>query len=174
MVTKRAELLVHQLDIAWALFEYHLDGLDDEAALWEPATHSWNVRLGADGRWMADWADSEPDPVPAMSAGWVMWHMGYWWTTTLGHCFGDGAPEREEIVWPGGAAAAAEWLRGLKDAWREGLLGLTDAELDSGDKVAKLPWGQGQTMAGVAGWLIVELTKNVAEVGYVRILRAAS
>lgn len=44
------------------------------------------------------------DPAPALSIGCLTWHLGFWWTTTLGCCFGSGAPAREEITWPGSAA----------------------------------------------------------------------
>ncbi|MFI6500282.1 DinB family protein [Nonomuraea typhae] len=169
MTTKRAQLLVHQLDITWALFDYHLKDLDDDLTLWEPAEHTWTVRM-VDGTWVADWADAEPDPVPAMSIGWLTWHIGFWWTTTLQHCFRGGAPAREEIGWPGGIEAAGAWLRQVKDEWRAELLALTDEELDSAERTAGLPWGEGQTLAEVAGWLNVELTKNVAEIGLVHIL----
>lgn len=173
-MTDRADLLIHQLDIAWALFEYHLADLDDEAFLWEPAEPCWTVHQTVGDRWTADWADTEPDPVPAVTIAWVSWHIGYWWTTTLGHCFGEGAPAREDISWPGSAAGTVAWLRGLKDEWRTRLAGLTDADLDSTDRTASLPWGGDQTLAAVAAWLNVELTKNVAEIGLLHGLRRLS
>lgn len=173
MPAPRVDLLVRQLDIAWALFEYHLADLDDAACLWEPAPGCWTVRPDGQGRWGADWEVPEPNPAPPVSIGWTTWHIGYWWTTTLGHCFGTGAPEREEITWPGTAAATADWLRGLKDEWRAALLPLTDADLDSAERTAGLPWGQELMLVDVAGWVTVELTKNVAEVGLLRHLHAA-
>lgn len=173
MPVSRVDLLLRQLDIAWALLEYHLDGLDDEVCLWQPAPHCWTVRPDGRGRWTADWQVPGPDPVPAVTIGWLTWHIGFWWTATLGHCFGSGAPEREEITWPGSLAAAAAWLRGLKDRWRSHLSGLTDADLDSTDRTASLPWGGGQTLADVAGWVNVELTKNVAEIGLLHTLHGA-
>jgi len=173
MPTARVDLLTRQLDIAWSLFEYHLADLDDAVCLWEPAPVCWTVRPDDHGRWVADWAVPEPDPVPAVSIGWLTWHIGYWWTTTLGHCFGAGAPQREEITWPGTIAATADWLRGLKDDWQANLLPLTDADLDSRDRTAGLPWGENLTLVDVAGWVNIELTKNVAEVGLVRNLHGA-
>ncbi|MEU7898099.1 DinB family protein [Nonomuraea sp. NPDC049152] len=173
MTVARVELLLRQLDIAWTLFEYHLKDIDDSLCLWEPASNCWTVRPDGRGRWVADWEVPEPDPVPTVSIGWVTWHIGFWWTTTLGHCFGEGAPPREEIAWPGTAAAAADWLRGLKEEWRAQLLRLDDADLDSADRTAGL-WGQDQTLAHVAGWLNVELTKNVSEIGLLRILHGAT
>ncbi|GAA2107748.1 DinB family protein [Actinomadura alba] len=173
MTVARVDLLIRQLDIAWSLFEYHVKDLDDRVCLWEPASHCWTVRPDGQGRWIADWEVPEPDPVPAVTIGWVTWHIGFWWTTTLGHCFGSGAPEREAITWPGGAAATVDWLGGLRDGWRAGLLELTDADLDSAGRTAGLPWGQDQTLADIAGWVSVELTKNVAEIGLLRNLHGA-
>lgn len=173
MPVPRTDLLTRQLDIAWALFEHHLQGLDDRVCLWEPAPGCWTVRPDGQGRWVADWQVPEPDPAPVVSIGWLTWHMGFWWTTTLGHCFGPGAPPREEITWPGTAAAAADWLRGLHARWRAALLPLTDADLDSTERTAGLPWGRQMTLVDIAGWVNVELAKNVAEIGIVRHLHAA-
>ncbi|RJL36073.1 DinB family protein [Bailinhaonella thermotolerans] len=172
MINPRVALLTGQLDIAMALLEYHLKDLDDEAALWEPAAHCWTVRRDERGRWVADFQDTEPDPAPAVTIAWVTWHIGFWWTTTMGHCFGGGAPAREEITWPGTAGAAADWLRDLHRRWREHLETLTDADLDSTERTAGL-WGQEMTLGSVAGWVNVELTKNVAELGLLRNLRGA-
>ncbi|MFF8960499.1 DinB family protein [Streptomyces sp. NPDC014894] len=122
---------------------------------------------------MADWEVPEPEPAPTTSVGWLTWHIGYWWTTTLGHCFGDGAPEREEITWPGGAAEAVSWLEGLKDRWRAELLALDDEQLDSFERTRGLPWGEGQRMVDIAAWVNFELAKNVAEIGVTLRLRDA-
>ncbi|MCO1582700.1 DinB family protein [Crossiella sp. SN42] len=174
MTAARVDLLLKQLDIAWSLFEHHLTGLDDTACLWQPAPDSWTVRPGADGRWHADWVEPEPDPAPTTTIGWVSWHIGFWWTTTHGHLFGTGAPARAEITWPGSAESTIAWLTGLKDNWRAALLPLTDAELDSTERTRTLPWGGEFTLADIAGWVTVELTKNVAEIGQLRILHARS
>ncbi|MER7052582.1 MULTISPECIES: DinB family protein [unclassified Streptomyces] len=174
MTTPRTDLLLRQLDIAWALFEYHADGLDDALCLWTPDPYHWTVRPNEQGRWVADFQVPEPDPVPALTIGWVTWHIGYWWTATLRHCFRDPAPsEHDEVFWPGTAQGAVEWLRGLHERWRARLDGLTDAELDSTERTATLPWGAGMSLADVAGWVNVELTKNVAEIGLLRILHGA-
>lgn len=174
MSTSRIDLLARQLDIAWALFEHHLAQLDDDAFLWEPSPISWSVRRNVEGRWVADWQVPEPDPVPTPTIAWLTWHMGYWWETTLGCCFRSGTvPERQEITWPGSAAAATAWLRDLYREWRENLDALRDDELDARDRTAGLPWGQGETLANVLAWLNVELTKNVAEIGAVHHLYQA-
>ncbi|GAB3209348.1 DinB family protein [Marinactinospora endophytica] len=168
MSSSRISLVNRQLDIAWALLEHHAQDLDDAMCLWEPAPVSWNVRPDGQGRWVADWQVPEPQPVPAVTIGWVTWHVDYWWTTTLEHCFGSGAPAREEIVWPGSAEAAIARLAELKRSWQAGLARLDDADLDSTSRTAGLPWGEGLPLVDVAGWVGVELTKNVAEIGLLR------
>ncbi|ROO84684.1 DinB family protein [Actinocorallia herbida] len=169
MPTPRAALLLHQLDLAGALLEYHLDGLGDAECLWEPSPVSWSVRPEGPG-WAVDWADAEPDPVPTPTIAWLMWHIGYWWTTAAGECFGGGAPARAEIAWPGSAGAAAGWLRGLLAAWRARLAEVTDEELDT--RTVRL-FGLEQPLAQAAAWVSVELVKNVAEIGSLRLLHAA-
>mgnify|MGYP001481304836 CR=1 FL=1 len=173
MTVARVDLLLKQLDITWALFEHHLQIIDDEGCLWEPAPHCWTVRQDEQGRWVADWQVPEPDPVPAVTIAWVTWHIGYWWTSTIEACFGKGAPDREKITWPGGTAAAADRLRGLKADRQARLGGLTDADLDSTERTSGLPWEQKMTLGDVAGRVTVELTKNVAEIGLVRNLHGA-
>lgn len=51
--------------------------------------------------------------------------------------------------------------------------GLDDAALDA---ASPSPWGQGpdHTVAHTAAWVNAELMKNVAEIGQLRMLRAAS
>ncbi|MFD3525192.1 DinB family protein [Streptomyces sp. NPDC058653] len=161
----RVDLLVRQLDMAWALFEYYLKDLDDRACLWEPSADCWTVRQDEGGAWTADWQVPEPDPVPSTSIAWLTWHIGFWWTTTLTHCFGEGAPPRESIPWPGSTGATTTWLTSLKDSWRTELLQLTDTDLDSKSRTAGLPWGDDVELVHVASWLNFELTKNVAEIG---------
>ncbi|CAM5625591.1 DNA damage-inducible protein DinB OS=Streptomyces antimycoticus OX=68175 GN=SANT12839_054040 PE=4 SV=1 [Streptomyces antimycoticus] len=69
--TSRCALLCWQFDLTWSLFEYHLERLDAGDFLWEPAAHCWTVRRGADGAWVPDWAETEPDPVPVPTIGWL-------------------------------------------------------------------------------------------------------
>jgi hypothetical protein len=65
------------------------------------------------------------------------------------------------------------WLRGLRDEWLAALDGLTDADLDA---TAPFPWQDDprHTVAHMAAWVNAELMKNVAEIGQLRLLRAAS
>ena len=169
----RCELLRWQFDLTWSLFEYHLERLEPGDFLWEPAPLCWTMRQASDGTWVPDWADTEPDPVPVPTIGWVSWHIGWWWSVTIDHTRGREPRERTEIVWPGGGKAAIEWLRGLRGDWLAVLDGLTDAELDA---TAPFPWqGDPQyTVAHMIGWVNAELMKNATEIGQLRLLRAAS
>ncbi|MEU5609367.1 DinB family protein [Streptomyces sparsogenes] len=162
-----------QFELTWALFEYHLERLEPDDFLWEPAAHCWTVRQQPDGTWVPDWADIEPDPVPVPTIGWLTWHIGWWWSMALDHTQGRAPRERTEITWPGDGKAAVEWLRGLRAEWLAALDGLTDADLDA---VAPFPW-QGDpahTVTHMLAWVNSELMKNAAEIGQLRLLRAAS
>ncbi|MFC9971550.1 DinB family protein [Spirillospora sp. NPDC127200] len=172
MRTSRPELLRWQFDLTWSLFEYHLERLEPEDFLWEPAALTWSVRPDAGGAWTPDWADSEPDPVPAPTIAWLSWHIGWWWSVTIDHARGRTPRERTDVTWPGDGKAAVEWLRGLRQDWLEVLDGLTDAGLDA---PAPFPWPEGSehTVAHMAAWVNSELMKNAAEIGQLRLVRAA-
>ncbi|MBE1535698.1 DinB family protein [Actinomadura algeriensis] len=172
MTKSRTELLRWQFDFTWALFEYHLDRLVPGDHRWEPGPLCWTVRPAPGGGWEPDFAETEPDPVPAPTIAWVTWHIGWWWSVALDHVRGRPPRDRTEIAWPGEEKAAG-WLRGLRVEWAEALDGLTDAALDA--RVA-YPWPEdaGYTVAHMAGWVNAELMKNAAEIGQLRMLRAAS
>lgn len=173
MSASRCDLLRWQFDLTWSLFDYHLERLEPGDFLWEPAAHCWTMHQAADGTWVPDWADTEPDPVPVPTIGWVSWHIGWWWSVTIDHARGRVPRERTEIVWPGGGKAAIEWLRGLRDDWLAVLDGLGDAELDA---AAPFPWQDDprHTVAHMVAWVNAELMKNATEIGQLRLLRAAS
>ena len=173
MRNSRRDLLRWQFDLTWSLFEYHLERLEPEDFLWEPTALCWTVRPTADGVWVPDWADAEPDPVPVPTIGWVSWHIGWWWSVTIDHAQGRAPRERTEITWPGDGTAAIEWLRGLRDDWLAVLDGLTDAELDAAATFPS-PSDPEYTVARMVAWVNSELMKNVTEIGQLRMLRAAS
>ncbi|MEU4892070.1 DinB family protein [Streptomyces sp. NPDC044780] len=173
MDSPRCDLLRWQFGLTWSLFEYHLERLAPEDSLWEPAAECWTVRRDAGGSWVPDWADTEPDPVPVPTIGWVSWHLGWWLGVTTDHVCGRTPRERADIVWPGPGDAAIAWLRGLRDDWLSGLDHLTDADLD---RAATFPWERDpeRTVAHTVAWVNAELMKNVSEIGQLRLLRAAS
>jgi len=168
----RAELLRWQFDLTWSLFEYHLERLKPEHFRWEPAAHCWTVRPAADGRWLPDWADTEPDPIPAPTIGWLSWHLGWWWSAAVDHLQGRTPPERTEVAWPGDSEKTIAWLRDLREAWITVLGQLTEDDLDG---IAPFPWQNdpAHTVAHLLGWVNAELMKNVAEIGQLRLLHDA-
>ncbi|MFF0658922.1 DinB family protein [Micromonospora tulbaghiae] len=76
------------------------------------------------------------------------------------------------LRWPGPGAETVAWLRELRAEWTDALDHLTTADLD---RPAAYPWpaDAGLTVAHLAAWVNAELMKNVAEIGQLRLLRAA-
>ncbi len=172
MSSPRLDVLRWQFDLTWSLFELHLGQLQPGDFLWEPAPLCWSVRRGDDGEWVSDFDESEPDPAPVPTIGWLTWHLGWWWSVTIDHARGRTPRERTEIRWPGDGASAIAWLRGLRDEWTALLDTLGDADLDA---PAPFPWPDDpdKTVAHMIAWVDAELMKNVAEIGQLRLLRAA-
>ncbi|MFX4295115.1 DinB family protein [Streptomyces bohaiensis] len=168
----RLALLRNQFDLTWALLEYHLDRLVEADVHWEPAPLCWAVRQDDDGRWVPDWADAEPDPVPVPTVAWLTWHVDWWWTTALRLLRGEEPPAREAVVWAGDGAAAVSRLRALRGEWAAALADGSPGALDA---EAPFPWppGSDRTGADTAAWVNAELMKNAAEIGQLRLLRAA-
>lgn len=165
--------LVWQFDLAWALADLHLSALDADDFLWEPAPLTWTVRPDASGVWRPDWADTEPDPVPVPTIGWLTWHVTWWWSVTVDHLSGATPRDRHAVIWPGDGGAAVAGLRTLAAQWRQLLDSRTAADLAA---PSSFPWSAtaGSTVAHTALWVNVELTKNIAEIGQLRLLRAAA
>jgi DinB superfamily len=92
---------------------------------------------------------------------------------TIDHAQGQTPRDRSEIGWPGEGRATIEWLRGLRRDWLAVLDRLTDADLD---RPAPLPrqTNPERTLAHMVSWVNSELMKNTAEMGQLRLLRAAS
>ncbi|PZG21198.1 DinB family protein [Nonomuraea aridisoli] len=172
------ERLRWQLDVSWSLLSLHLKQVTDEEALWEPAANCWSVRRQPDGTWAADWAVPEPEPIPALSVGWVMWHIGFWWTHAHTQCFGrpDAALDWSRAAaltpWPGDVASAIAWLTDCHDRWTTALTSLTEADLDSTERTGWFADGS-LSLGHVLGWANLELMKNAAEIGTLRHLRNA-
>ncbi|MEU9337720.1 DinB family protein [Streptomyces sp. NPDC048290] len=173
MISSRSELLRGQSELAWSLLAYHLDRLAPGDLLWEPAPLCWTLRQDAAGHWVPDWADTEPDPVPVPTLGWVSWHLGWWLGTATDHLHGRTPRERTGVRWPGDdPAAVTGWLGALRDDWLDGLDRLTD---DALDRPCAFPWGEGtdRTLGHTVAWANAELMKNIAEIGQLRLLRTA-
>jgi hypothetical protein len=170
MPDEARDYLIRQLETAWSLTSYHLDGLTTEECLWRPAHAGLHVHQRPDGRWAADWPDHERYDLGPPSIAWVTWHLGFWWSMVLDHSFADGALLREDVMWPGDADGVRAWLGRLQGEWRAGLDRLGDDDLRS---IERTRWPfQGRPFGDVVAWANVELTKNAAEIGYARFLYA--
>ena len=164
------DVLLRQLDTAWKLASYHLEGLTTDECLWRPAARGLHVHPDADGRWRADWPDHEGYDLGPPSIAWTTWHIGFWWTMVIDHAFGDGLLAREDVTWPGDADGVRAWLGGLHDRWRGHVERLGAEELRSTMRT-RWPY-RARPFADVVAWANVELTKNAAEMGYARFLYA--
>lgn len=163
-------VLLGQLETAWMLTRYHLDGLATEECLWRPADRGLHVHQDAAGTWRADWPEHEGYDLGPPSIAWLTWHLGFWWSMVLDHSFGAGTLAREEVTWPGTADAARDWILGLHDRWRAAIEPLTDDDLRSSGR-SRWPLHD-RPFGDIVAWANVELTKNAAEIGYARFLYA--
>ena len=162
--------LTRQLETAWKLASFHLDGLTTEECLWRPATKGLHVQRSPDGTWRADWPEREAYEIGPPSIAWLTWHIELWWSMVLDHSFGDGTLSRERIRWPGDAEAVRASLTRLHAEWRTAIEPLSDDELRSARRT-RWPF-RDRPFADVIAWVNVELTKNAAEIGYARFLYA--
>jgi hypothetical protein len=91
---------------------------------------------------------------------------------TLDHVEGRPPRDRTNVTWPGPGKPTVDWLRDLRTAWLTALAGLTDPDLDT---TAPFPWPNDpeHTVADMLAWANAELMKNAAEIGQLRLLRAA-
>lgn len=161
----RLGLLRWQLALTWSLAEHHLSGLTDAFCLWAPTPGCFTVRPDRDGRWWPDWDEADPDSAPGVTAGWITWHLGWWWSAVLDHAAGRPPPPRGEVAWPGSARAAVDWLGDLHGRWSALLEGWVDADLDT---PLAYPWTTPRPLAAGAAWVNSELMKNVSEIGVLR------
>ncbi|QFU93449.1 DinB family protein [Amycolatopsis sp. YIM 10] len=173
MSHSRTELLRWQYELTWSLLELHLAELEPDDFGWTTATHHWTMHQDSAGGWTPDWADTEPSPIPVPTLGWVTWHLGWWWSVTLDHLRGRAPRDRADITWPGPGQPTVDWLRGLHAEWTAVLAELTDTGLDA---PATFPWPDdpAKTVGHTLAWVNAELMKNTAEIGQLRLLRAAA
>ncbi|GAB4577794.1 MAG: DinB family protein [Anaerolineales bacterium] len=162
--------LLRQLETAWKLTQYHLNGLTTEECLWRPASTGLHVHPLPNGLWRADWPEHEGYDLGPPSIAWVTWHIGFWWGMVLDHTFGNGSLQRETIPWPGNADAVRENLNRLHNEWLTALEPLTEDDLRSAYHT-RWPF-QGRPFGDVVAWVNLELTKNATEIGYARFLYA--
>lgn len=166
------DTLLRQLDVAWRLASYHLDGLTTDECLWRPAPAGVHVHQRDDGTWRVDWPERESYDIGPPSIAWLTWHMLFWWSMAVDHSFGDATLVRDDVAWPGSADAVRERIVALHSRWRDGIERLSDEDLASTGRT-RWPY-RDRPFADVVAWANVELTKNAAEIGYARFLYAVA
>lgn len=162
--------ILFQLDIAWQLFEYHCEGLGEEEALWCKSETGLQVRKTGDG-WSADWPSTEAYHIGPPSIAWTVWHILYWWNTTLIASKEGRVIEKEEVQWPGSLEAALREVRRCHEEWLEWIGSLSEEELLSTEP-CRWPFAE-HSVAELALWLNGEFMKNTAEIGMGRFLYAS-
>ncbi|WP_426749656.1 DinB family protein [Myxococcus sp. Y35] len=166
------DTLLGQLDIAWALTCYHLEGVTTEECLRRPGRQGLHVHRGEDGRWRADWPEHEGYDLGPASVAWLTWHLGFWWSMVHNHSFGDATLAREHVDWPGTADEVRAWVNRLHAEWRAAIERLTDEDLRSTERTR---WPlQGKPFGDIVAWANLELMKNAAEIGYARFVLAVA
>lgn len=170
-MTTELETLRWQYGLTWRLAEVHLPALTDQACLWEPAPGGWTVRKSPDGTWRPDWSDTEPDQAPTVSIGWLSWHLIWWWSSVLAAARREARVVREDVAWPGSAQGVVRRLEELHRDWAGVLGGLSERDLD---RPIAYPWAEPRPLRLAIAWANSELMKNVAEIGYARLLFEAS
>jgi hypothetical protein len=170
MADEARSYLLRQLETAWKLTSYHLDGLTTDECLWQPASKGLHIHRAADGKWRADWPDREGYDIGPPSMGWLTWHMIFWWSMVLDHSFGEGGLAREQVSWPGSVDDVRKQLSELQQRWRAAIERMTEEDLRSSQRT-RWPF-RDRPFGDVIAWVNVELTKNASEIGYARFLYA--
>jgi hypothetical protein len=175
-VPPRLAPFLAQWDYMSEQLEGRLAGLTDDEFLWEPASTVWTVRRRDDGRTRPDqpgWNPS-PDAAPPRTLAWSIGHLGSGTEIRADWLVGSHALHNEDVDWPMTAVGGLELLRRGLGAWRSGLGGMTEADLDTVGRSA-YPHGLDPTLPllDIVWWVNKELLEHAAEIWYVRDLYAA-
>ncbi len=179
----RQDLLLAQYDTSYEYLIGRLAGLTDEEFFWEPAPGSWSVRRRAEtvtnrpvgsGEWVLDYQRDEQGPAPVTTIAWRLCHIVYGQRMRYDYTFGTKSFNPDSPELPGGAAAAVAWLEESHRAWRAGLVGLVEADLDVVG-LSSYPWGLDPNLpfGAIWWWTNRELIHHGAEIGVLRDLWAA-
>ena len=170
--TDRLGLLVDQLDASIEIARQRLAGLTDDEYLWEPVPGCWSLRR-QDDRWALDWARPEPVPAPVTTIAWRIGHLHTGFTVRWDWTFGSRSVIPTSVELSGSAEEALERLWELLGRWRNGVAGLTDAQLDTVG-LSQSPYGLDTTVPFIAlnWWTSRELIQHSSEVALLRDLWA--
>ena len=179
----RRGALIDQWDSSWEIAWERLTGLSDDEYLWEPVPGTWSVRRRGEaaspapygpGDWLIDFGP-EPEIPPVTTIAWRLAHLingldGRWeWT------FGPRSTEPKNLTaFTPSAAVALQQLASSAQRWRDGLVTLTDEQLDV-PGFGQYPYGLDPEIPflGIVWWVNRELIAHLAEVSLLRDLYRA-
>jgi hypothetical protein len=152
-----------------------LEGLTDDEYLWEPVPSAWTIRPGRNGKNVADtevWApDSESEPPRTLA--WSITHLGNGALMRADYLTGSHSLTSDDLIYPLRADEGIELMRRGLEAWRSGLVQMSDADLDTVGRSA-YPWGLDPKLPliEIVWWINKELVWHSAEAWFVRDLYA--
>jgi hypothetical protein len=177
----RLGALVDQFDTAWSIGGERLAGLTDREYRWEAWPGMWSIRRRGSvasthpfgpGDWQLDntLPDDVPDPAPLTTIAWRIGHLTSGLAGRWEYTFGERRADPNAIIdfTPTAHNALVE-LADWMDRWREGLLGLTDDQLDQVG-FGQYPWGldPGIPFLGIIWWENREIIHHLAEIALLR------
>lgn len=174
----RLDLLLAQYETSYEYLIDRLQGIDDQEYFWEPVPRCWSVRQRSEavtphtigkGAWVMDYERAELDPAPVTTIAWRLCHLVYGQRMRCDYTFGTKSLQRNDLTLPTNAHAAVAWLEDSHQAWRRGLLSLSDADLDIVG-LSTFPWGLDPTLpfGAIVWWTNRELIHHGAEIGLLR------
>jgi hypothetical protein len=177
--TDRLGLLLDQLDASLDIARQRLAGLTDAEYFWEPVPGCWSLRRragappGGAGDWALDWARPEPVPAPVTTIAWRVGHLQTGFSLRWDWTFGARRATPESVALSPSAAEALERLWDVLARWRDGVAGLSDAQLDTVG-LSQSPYGLDRQVPFIAltWWTNRELVQHTSEVALLRDLWA--
>lgn len=154
------DVVAKQMAVIVDLGRDALADLSMEEIAWQPTPNSWTVHDTGD-RWIPDWVEPEPDDLDPPSLGWQLWHAAWWLSMVLDRSFGPGTLTREMFEWEGPERGFAV-VDDLQAAVVDAMLAVPD-EGWIASELTRWPYTDGRPFGLVAGWVSMELTKNVSE-----------
>ena len=166
-VSEILPMLLTGTDDAYRRLSARLQGLGQDEYLWQPTASSWTIRPVED-RWVADWADPDPDPAPITTIAWRMWHIGLQCLTSyVSPSLGDWPLSVQGRAWFGEVAPALDALATSYDVFRARIVDLGDDGLRTQLGPA---WGSyaESTWADLVVHALDELSHHGAEIALLR------
>ncbi|MEU5218652.1 DinB family protein [Streptomyces sp. NPDC020807] len=156
--------------------------MTDDEYFWEPGPDCWSVRRRADGpgpratllvgagEWGRDSADApHPTPPPFTTIAWRLNHLSEMFLVRADHTNGTRSLTRDDFEAGGSAEAGIAVFDATATAWREALLSVDDAALDT---VGYCTYPHGSDPENpfweIVWWVNQELLHHGAEIAMLR------